>query len=326
MKPIKLYFAGEWGPRPEQGDLDITNRLVSYLYPSQFPKWIELTGQKKGNIILDSGAFSAWNKGSVVDIDEYITYAHSALQKGEKYNKRIHVVNLDVIPGKVGQTKQLNKIIGDRTQLGNNKELIETAAKQGFKNLKTMHENGITPIHVFHQGEEWKWLDRMLKYTKYIGVSPANDMPNSSKKKWMYSVFDYLYKNNIEVDTHGFAVLIPDILRDLPWTSCDAISWLMIAATGCVLYPSGGFTGFDMDSILNKPFNQILVSSKKVVKGQKGVSEEMLHIFQQDGYSYEELQDYKIREAINARSYLLMEKWLNKYKETKQYKPKPAFF
>jgi hypothetical protein len=320
MKPIKLYFAGEWGPRKEQGDLDIVNRLVSYLYPKQLDKWLELTGNKPGNIILDSGAFSAWNKGTSVNIYEYIDFVHKAQEKCTAHNKRLFVVNLDVIPGNVGETKGLNRIIGDRTLLKQNKEIIDLAAKNGFMNLKLMKQEGITPIHVFHQGEDIKWLNRMLKYTDYIGISPANDMPNDSKKKWMYQTFDYLYKNNIEVDTHGFAVMIPDILRELPWTSCDAISWLMIAATGCIIYPIGGFKN-QVSIKVPKPYNQILVSSKKVGKGMQAMSEQVLKLLERDGYTYEQIQDYKIREEINVRTFHYFEQWINQYKAGTEFIP-----
>lgn len=325
MKPIKLYFAGEWGPRPEQGDLNIQNRLVSYLYPKQLSHWLHLTSGKPGNIILDSGAFSAWNKGTDINLSDYIAFAHHMRKRAQTKGKEMFIVNLDVIPGKVGETKSLNKVVGDEKALAKNTELINAAAKQGFKNLKTMISEGITPIHVFHQGEHFRWLDKMLEYTNYIGVSPANDMPTASKKRWINSVFEYLYKHGSNADTHGFAVMIPQLLRDLPWTSCDAISWLKIAATGCVIYPIGGFKSSNFTNY-NKPFNQILVSEKKISKGAIGMTDKILRMFEEDGYTYEQLQDYKMREEINVRTYIAFEKWLNEYKAKTEYAPSLKLF
>jgi hypothetical protein len=313
MKEIKLYFAGEWGPRAEQGDLDIKNRLVSYLYPAQLTKWLELTKGKPGNIILDSGAFSAWNKGKKIDLDEYITYAHHAMRRAEKAGKIMRVVNLDVIPGSVGKTNTLTK------------DIREAAATQGYKNLLRMKDKEITPIHVFHQGEDIKWLYKMIEQTDYIGISPANDVTNQSRTAWLYETFTRLQKENIEVDTHGFAVFMPSVLRDLPWTSADAISWLMIAANGSIIYPVGGFTNFDY-SLYNKPFNQFLVSSKQIVKGEKHLTDKMLKLIEDDGYTYDNLQDYKIREEINVRTFHLFEKWLNTYKQRIEYEPAQRLF
>lgn len=309
MKSIKLYFAGEWGPRPEQGDLDIKNRLVSYLYPAQLTKWLELTKGKPGNVILDSGAFSAWNKGKVISLQEYITYAHHAIRRAQKAGKSIRVVNLDVIPGSVGKTKTLGK------------DVREAAAEQGYKNLLEMKANGITPIHVFHQEESYKWLHKMVEQTDYIGISPANDVPNQSREAWLTEVFTKLHKENIKVDTHGFAVFIPKMLRALPWTSADAISWLMIAANGSIIYPIGGFKNFNPLIVCDKPFNQFLVSSKQIVKGEKHLTDTILALLKEDGYTYDNLQDYKIREEINVKTFHLFEQWLNVYKQKTEYAP-----
>jgi hypothetical protein len=313
MKSIKLYFAGEWGPRAEQGDLDIKNRLVSYLYPMQLTKWLELTRGKPGNIILDSGAFSAWNKGKKIDLDDYIAYAHHAMRRAEKSGKTLRVVNLDVIPGSVGKTKTLAK------------DVREAAAMQGYKNLLRMKDKGITPIHVFHQGEDFEWLHKMVALTDYIGISPANDVTNQSRAAWLYETFTRIKKERIEVDTHGFAVFMPSMLRDLPWTSADAISWLMIAANGSIIYPVGGFTNFNY-SLYNKPFNQFLVSEKQIAKGEKHLTSNLLKLIEEDGYTYTQLQDYKVREEINVRTFHLFEKWLNTYKQKTEYEPTPHLF
>ena len=325
MKPLNIYFAGEWGLSPEQGDLNIYNRLVSYLYPRQFPNWTKLTEGKAGNIILDSGAFSAWNRGKSIDIEEYIKYAHTMLSAKESNNKKIHVVNLDVIPGRVGETKRLNAILGDATTLQANKEVIENAAKKGFQNMKTFIANGITPIHVYHQGEDIKWLDRMLHHTNYIGVSPANDMTTDSKRKWIYTVFEYLHKTGAKVDTHGFAVMVPELLRDLPWTSCDAISWRMIAATGSIVYPKGGFTN-PMFSGYEKPFEMFLTSERAVAKGLGAVNTKVLALLLADGYTYEDLQLFRVRAGINAKTFILFENWVNEYKKDHEFKPNTRLF
>lgn len=316
MKPIKLFFAGAWTPKT---DLGVHNRLVSFHYPRDFHNWIKMTGGKKGEVILDSGAFSAWNKGKIVNLDEYITYIKEAQESSLKHNKTLHVVNLDVIPGEAGKTKSLNKIIGSKDDLIANKRVINEAAKQGYKNLKKLKRNGINPIHVFHQGEDFKWLDRMVELVDYIGVSPANDMPQESKKTWMQSVFEYMYKRNINVKTHGFAVMVPELLKTLPWTSCDAISWRMIAATGKVLYPK---EGYDVDLPLNidKPFSAIAVGSLKSYKGYFKNNTNLLQLFEKEGYTYDDLQRYVVRECINVRTYLYFEKWLNRFRKEFKYK------
>lgn len=325
MKPIKLYFAGSTPPKSTS--LLIKNRLISYAYSEQVNQWFEATQGAPGNMIVDSGAFSAWNKGRVIDIDAYIAFAHSVIENGEKQGKKIFVVNLDVIPGKPGETKNLNKIIGDSHQLTSNKELIEISAKQGYQNLKIMVSNGIKPIHVFHQGENFKWVDRMIQYTDYIGISPANDMPVNSKKNWVTSVFEYLHFNKINVDTHGFAVWIPSLMKDLPWTSCDAATWRLVAGWGGIYYPIGGISAplFSEENI-NDSFTNITVSEKRSSKGMKNLTSNMLKSLEKDGYTFEMLQDNQIRAELNVKFFLALEKWLNEYKAKNEYAPTVKFF
>lgn len=327
MRPVKLYFAGAWAGKcsSHEVDLGIRNKLVSYVYPDQLRSWLQVAKGQEGNIIVDSGAFSVWNKGKTIDLDAYIKYAHQAISDGESDGKVVRIVNLDVIPGTPGETKNLNAVIVNETTRQKNKDLIEKAAMDGYDNLKIMISNGITPIHVYHQGESWKWLDRMLKYTKYIGVSPANDMSTASKREWINSVFEYLYKHDMidEVDTHGFAVWIPSLLKDLPWTSCDAATWRLLAAWGGVYYPTkGGFKNPNFASDKTSDgYKTIGVSTQRNAKGMGAMTPMVIKQFEEDGYTHDQLQEWATRATINVRFFLALEKWLNEYKSQTDYIP-----
>lgn len=327
MKPVKLYFAGAWAGKCsiEEVGLGIRNKLVSYVYPDQLRSWLQVAKGREGNLIVDSGAFSVWNKGKTIDIDAYVKYAHAAIVDGEKDNKTVHIVNLDVIPGIPGKTKHLNDALVGKHARKINLDLIEKAAEQGFDNLKILLSNGITPIHVFHQGEDWKWLERMLKHTKYIGISPANDMPTASKREWINSVFEWLYKHDLidSVDTHGFAVWVPSLLKDLPWTSCDAATWRLLAAWGGVYYPTkGGFDSPDFSNSINDGYRIMGVSAQRSGKGLGVVTPLVLKQLEKDGYTYEALQEWSTRATINVRFFLALEKWLNEYKKKHEYIPR----
>ena len=319
MKPIKLYFAGTWTFNDLEDEMNLItqNRLVSYAYASQFGQWNKLNQAPESNIIIDSGAFSAWNNDTVIDIDDYIAYCHKCMEEAGD-NKNIYVVNLDVIPGKVGQTAQLNNPYGAPKEVAKRRKIIDKAAKAGHENMMIMKSNGITPIHVFHQGEDWKWLDSMLEEVDYIGISPANDMSNKDKKNWMESVFNYLAKNGMEnVDTHGFAVMSISVLRDFPWTSCDAASWRLTAAYGKVFYPLKGFSS-GVPILKRKDYQVIDVSERK---NPDGFSPNITKLFEQDGYDYNQLRDdHNERARVNVHFTLQMEKDLNEYKSKKKFK------
>lgn len=322
MKPIKLYFAAAWagGGKGEVNLIEagVKNKLVSFVYPTQLDGWIEnLPCTAEGNIMIDSGAFTAWNKGKQIDLNAYIQYAQNALERIKPFKKqKMHIVNLDVIPGHVGQTHSLNTI-----QKKENHELIETAASIGYKNMRRMLKEGITPIHVFHQGEDFIWIDRMVEHIPYIGISPANDVSSNARNKWISVVFEYLYRRNIKVETHGFAITNHKILRDFPWTSCDAASWRIAAGMGNINYPKGGFSNPDYSQT---PLT-INVSAQKTGKGIKHMQPLFLQKLEEDGYTYDALQTWQCRTLINVRYLLGLETWLNMYKEKTEYTPQMNF-
>ncbi len=319
MKPIKLYFAGAWcgKAKEEEVELGIRNKLVSYLYPEQLESWFEVSKGAEGNIIIDSGAFSAWTKGLEIDVGEYIEYCQEMIHRGKQEGKEVRVVNVDVIPGKKGDSSALNRI-----RSSTNLSLIEEAAERGYINLRKMTKAGLKPIHVFHQGEDWKWLHKMVELTDYIGISPANDLGVTTRKRWMISVFEYMYKHNIDVDTHGFAVWMPPILKSLPFTSCDAATWRLLAAWGKIYFPVGGFSNPDYGQ------NPLILSVSKRLnaKGLELLTDKKLKMIEEEGYSYEDLQSWEVRCRINIRYFLGLEKWVNEYRAKRSFHTRTGLF
>lgn len=175
----------------------------------------------KVKIMLDSGAFSAWSKGEKIDLDQYIAYIKANEHCVDRY------VNLDVIPG------SRNK---PRTQAE-----VEDSAKQSYANLRKMKAAGLNPIPVFHRGERFYWLHKMLdEGEKYIGVSPSLYIVGANvAMEWLDRVFTILTDagGKPSIDTHGFAVSSFDLLKRYPWTTCDATSWALTAAFGSILVP-----------------------------------------------------------------------------------------
>ena len=176
------------------------------------------------NLILDSGAFSAWTKKAEVNIDQY---AEFILQHIDYIS---YVVNLDVIPGEWGRIPTVKE--------------SELSCQKGFENYYYLLEKGVPKeklIHVFHQGDSFKWLQKMMKEcTDYIGISPANDKTTSQKMKWLDEVYgDYICdcEGISKIRTHGFGVTAPELLLRYPWYSVDSATWVLQAAFGSCLIP-----------------------------------------------------------------------------------------
>ncbi len=320
MKEISLYFAIAWAGTcsSTESELGVTNKLCSFLYPDQLDSWFNVSVNTPGKIIIDSGAFSAWNKGKEVDFNAYIEYCKKALADNRAKNKTIRVVNLDVIPGKKGETSSLTKSVKKE-----DKDIINQAAQKGYENLLYFLKQGITPIHVFHQGEDFKWLEKMVEKTDYIGISPANDVGMDQKRLWIDRTFSFLAKNNIQIQTHGFAVWSPSIILNYPWTSCDAATWKSLAAYGGIFYPVGGYS--------NPDFSQnplcMGISENRVSIDMIPFSEQLIELITKDGYDFKKLQEsWQERTEINIRYFIEFEKWVNIQKAKIEYKSRESLF
>lgn len=217
---MNVYFA--CSPSPQHTKLlaeeNVRNVLFSYHYVNKPEKLVDLLGEwRPERIILDSGAFSVWSKGGVVDLQSYAQFGlevQKILPKGIELN----IVNLDVLPGKWGFVPS--------------KEEIDKSAKAGWQNMLYLESLGLKVIHVFHQHEDWEVLDALTKHSDYIGISPANDVSQASKTAWMNDVFNRLDVKKSRVRTHGFAVTSYQQVYKYPYYSVDSSSWTAPAVWG----------------------------------------------------------------------------------------------
>lgn len=181
--------------------------LHSFEYRQGFLKALENGLITNKSVHIDSGAFSAWNKGASINIDEYIEFC-KFIEKKYPFNK-YHIVNLDVIPGKPG-------VIPTKQQ-------IEYSAEKGWENYEYMKSRGLNPIHIFHQHEDWSWLYKLKDSSDYIGISPDNSQSVPSRVSWLKQVFARIKG---EVKTHGFACTGPSFMEVAPFYTTDSSSWL----------------------------------------------------------------------------------------------------
>ena len=267
---------------------NIKNILISYAYRDIFRGTL-LLKQNQVNLLCDSGAFTAWSKGDEVNLDEYIAF----IKKNE--DLITNSVNLDVIPGKTGENPT--------------KEQSEQAAAKGWENLLYMKSKGLDPIHVFHQGDDFKWLDLMLENCEYIGVSPCNDFHDNVKQDWLDETFRFILESkHPDIKTHAFGVTSERLLKRYPWYSADSSSYSLTAAFGAILTPFGRFcisdqNKDDVDYIENKP---------------KEYREHLQEYVSQFGFSYKSLQtNCQHRNIVNIMYFVDLENKINSV----EYKP-----
>ena len=218
---MRIYFSAV--KKNEKLDLLVELGARSFLFSYEDKKVInqikhlaQYTDQKF-MILVDSGAFSAWNRGAVIHIDEYIKFIDQ-VKKIETVHE-IYFINLDIIPHKKGEGKPTL-------------ELIEKACIKGIENYHYIKSHGHSTIHTFHQFENFKYLDLIIAECNdlnYIGVSPANDQSVESRNEWLGDIFLHIRQ---KTRTHVLGLTAMDSLEKFPAFSADSSSWLNSARFG----------------------------------------------------------------------------------------------
>lgn len=175
-------------------------------------------------IMLDSGAFTAWNKGEETTLDEVVEkYSRFIGEAGELFEE-IWLVNLDVIPGERGRDPTAAE--------------ISAAIKQSDENLHTLQGLfGSRVLPVFHQGEPRERLFEVADQVPldgYICLSPRNDMAESHRVRWSSEYHGYLRHERPSVKTHGLATTGNEMIRTVPWYSGDSAAWVHHAGFGMI--------------------------------------------------------------------------------------------
>jgi hypothetical protein len=142
------------------------------------------------DIMVDSGAFSAFTLGSVIDLDEYAEWVRYWGKYFTAY------ANLDVI--------------GDPRATRDNQRALEA--------------KGLAPLPVFHTGEPWEVLDGYLERYSYImlgGMVPYVGQKNRLMP-WLIKCFK---KAEGRAVYHGLGLTSWYGLNSLPWYSVDSSTW-----------------------------------------------------------------------------------------------------
>lgn len=184
--------------------------LESYLYFRNKKEELGSVVKRWGvnDLILDSGAFSAFTMNTKIDI---VGYGKTILEN-KQYITRC--ANLDVI--------------GD--------------SEETYKNWLTLKEMGCNPLPVIHYGSDSKWFDIYLKEHKVEYLALGGLVPYTKQKtklkKWLDYSFSFI-KPYFPVKTHLFGVTTNWVLKRYPIYSCDSTGWLYAGKRGRILEFNG---------------------------------------------------------------------------------------
>ena len=298
-----LYFAGAKNKIADAYLLEHdANRLQSQLIDrNNISEWVAKKSDTS-KLFIDSGAYTAYTKGVTLSADDYIGYLNSITEHCTIF------AQLDTIPGRYGQPKTVDEKLN--------------APRLSWENYLYMRERLKEPqklIPIFHQGEDYKWLENMLEWTDsegkhipYIGVSPAMDMPGL--EEFLDKSFQIIEKSsNPHVKTHAFGMTQLKILEMYPYTSADSTSWKLSAAMGSIYTQYGTIYVSDRGK-----------SDKSYILNQPKEAQKNLFRYIEDcGYTFEQVASSDTARYIVNIKYLM--EWAKNYQFRGRVKRKKLF-
>lgn len=186
------------------------------------------------NSILDSGAYSAFENSTSVDIHKYMEYIDK--------NKIGLYLNLDVI--------------GD--------------VSESWRNQKIMEDHGLNPIPIFHADEEVKWLHKCLDYPYIALGGMASGSHESVRESFLDSCFDVICNtpNRMPISkVHGLGLASPLLVAKYPFYSADTASGIHYGRYGIIIIPSRNRSG-KLDYL--KPPHSLYITERSTAKQTEG--------------------------------------------------------
>lgn len=297
MDIMKIFMGGVFPYDKEDHEKAIENRLTSYHFQNngkgQFsPEVLFEMRENRGSIMVDSGAFSVWTKGKIIDLNEYIEWIKENLAFADYF------VSLDVIPGT--PSKPAVSLIEK-----------EESARRSLQNYHRMVRAGIPPeklIHVLHFGDDIKWADK-CKNLPFIGFGGLVGQNPESRAIWLQNMAAEL------VDSQGypinkwhlFGVTDQTTLLTLPMYSADSAGWLRKAVIGSIdLWDNEKITAIRIcDQINDKTghFTDLPPVLREKIEQQ----------IVEYGFTLEQLQDKNAsaRIGFNIQTWRKYEQWIN---------------
>lgn len=227
---FSLYFAGS---RLETLDNELQrlecNRLLSNANDKKaIYSWIDFFMKNPdypGKFFIDSGAYSAFNQGFTIDVDEYIKFINEIGDYVTVF------AQLDTIQHPNASEKE--KLECQEATWQNYLYMIERLDSKNVDKLIPLYHAGEN-IERFYNLLEWKHPDG--HHIKYIGLGAPQKAYRSVRGMFYDEWFKIILKSsNPNVCTHAFGCTDLNVLEMYPFTSADSASWIRSAAAGNIL-------------------------------------------------------------------------------------------
>lgn len=195
-------------------------------------------------VIIDSGAFTAYSTGKVINILEYAEWSLDFEKRWRHKMASLEFMNLDVIGDQDGSQR----------------------------NLHRLESLGLRPLPIFTYRADLNILDELLANYDYIAFGGLFDKPNL--KTWLDACFArvmaYRRKTGIMRRIHLLGVTIDWALKRYPCYSSDSSSWV-----ACLRFGNGKAAGLkkiprykDGEAAMNATIHTLRAEIRKYQKMQ----------------------------------------------------------
>lgn len=231
---MKVYFVATDNKSSENiviSEVKPDNLLCSYFYfrTKKLKDFCDRLGYKP-QIMLDSGAYSAWTTGKNISLIDYMKYIEENKEYIEKY------IALDVIAD----------------------------ADMTFDYYKIMRKKGFKPIPVYHYGADEKYLRKyILDGNEYIALGETVPIKNKGIVARWINLLTYKYPN---VKFHLLGSSSTQITQMCDIYSCDSSTWILQAINGIPRHIMGKSRGAKIQRAKYNMENTMKVSQYKQIK------------------------------------------------------------
>lgn len=174
------------------------------------------------HVMLDSGAFGAWNSGWNIQVADWLAWAQETRARLLPAVASVTIVGLDTIAP-------------EQTAAGR-----EAAAEQTYANWLRARRAGVEAMPVWHMGERVVWLQQYIAAgVPCIGLGGMVGQGVAGVRRHTRVTWPLLPPGQ---RVHLFGVGIPAVLGTVPCYSTDSTSWLAAVRYGrwpdCWLNPA----------------------------------------------------------------------------------------
>lgn len=209
--------------------------LTSFAYPAMVRNRTAILAgllRSKGKRVhhmLDSGAFTAWSSGKVIDREALINTANSLL---DKYSDCMDFtfVALDAIPGKKGRPTTPEEAASACVISADNYDVMRKRIPAYVK-------------PVFHTGDP-DWLIDRYSDAEYVGFGMSQNLSEAERVSWAMKAFTRFPGKKI----HGLAATGFKMIRAVRWHSVDSAAWQYAASMGAInwMRPNGALVALNI--------------------------------------------------------------------------------